>query len=247
LALRASVREHEVVWHDVECGAYAADLATWTELARRTGGPVLELGCGTGRVSLRLAQAGVDVTGIDNSPALVAAMRERAAEAGVAIDGTAGDARQLALGRRFALVCAPMQFLHLMGAAAGRARLLGRVADHLQPGGAFAAAILADDAVPEAGGSPPLPDVLERDGYVFSSLPLEVRDVGAAIEVRRLRQVVSPGGALDERTDVTRLDRLTASTLEREGRAVGLEPSERIDVPATPDHVGSTIVVMEAR
>jgi SAM-dependent methyltransferase len=241
------VEDHEVVWHDVECGTYAADLAAWTELARRAGGPVLELGCGTGRVSLRLAQEGLDVTGVDKSPALVAAMRERAAEAGLAVDGAAGDARELALERRFALVCAPMQFVHLMGAAVGRARLLGRVAAHLQPGGVFAAAILADDAIPRAGGSPPLPDVLERDDHVFSSLPLEVRDAGAGIEVRRLRQLVSPAGELDERIDVTRLDRLTASTLEREGRAVGLEPGERIEVPATADHVGSTIVVMEAR
>jgi SAM-dependent methyltransferase len=241
------VEEHEGVGHEGECGAYAADLAAWTELARRTSGPVLELGCGTGRVSLRLARAGVDVTGVDKSPALVAAMRERAGEAGVAVKGAVGDARQLALEQRFALVCAPMQFLHLMGAAAGRARLLGRVADHLEPGGALAAAILADDAIPAAGGSPPPPDVLERDGYVFSSLPLEARDAGDAIEVRRLRQVVSPGGALDERIDLTRLDRLSASTLEREGRAVGLSAGERIDVPATPDHVGSTIVVMEAR
>jgi SAM-dependent methyltransferase len=241
------VKDYEAAWHDVECGAYAADLAAWTELARRAGGPVLELGCGTGRVSLRLAQAGIDVTGIDESPALVAAMRERAAESGLAVEGVVGDVRALALERRFALICAPMQLLHLMGATAGRMRLLARAAAHLEPGGAFAAAILADDATPEAASSPPLPDVLERDGHVFSSLPLEVRDAGAAIEVRRLRQLVSPSGELDERIDVTRLDRLTASTLEREGRAVGLAVGERVDIPATADHVGSTIVVMDAR
>jgi SAM-dependent methyltransferase len=245
--VKARVEDHEAVWHDVECGAYSADLAAWVELAEGASGPTLELGCGTGRVSLRLAKAGVDVTGIDSSPALVAAMRERAAEKGLAVEGLVCDARELSLERRFGLVCAPMQLLHLMGGAAGRARLLGRVAAHLERRGAFAAAILAEDAIPEAGASPPLPDVLERDGHVFSSLPLEVRDAGEAIEVRRLRQVVSPGGELDERIDVTRLDRLTPSALEAEGRAAGLEARERIDVPPTADHVGSTIVVMEAR
>jgi SAM-dependent methyltransferase len=245
--VKARVEDHEAVWHDVECGAYTADLTAWIELAERANGPVLELGCGTGRVSLRLAEAGVDITGIDSSPALVAAMRERADENGLAVEGLVGDARELSLERRFALVCAPMQLLHLMGGPAGRARLLRRVAAHLEPRGALAAAILADDAIPEAAASPPLPDVLERDGHVFSSLPLEVRDAGAAIELRRLRQLVSPGGELDERLDVTRLDRVTPSALEDVGRAAGLEARERIDVPATADHVGSTIVVLESR
>jgi SAM-dependent methyltransferase len=245
--LSARVDDYEVVWHDVECGAYVADLSAWTELAKGAGGPVLELGCGAGRVSLRLAEAGFDVTGIDTSPPLVAAMRERVAAAGVAVDGLVGDARELSLERRFALICAPMQLLHLMGGAAGRARLLGRVTAHLEPGGAFAAAILTEDPVPEPGAAPPLPDVLERGGHVFSSLPLEVRNAGAAIEVRRLRQLVSPGGELVEGIDVTRLDRLTPSALEDEARSPGLAARERIDVPATADHVGSTIVVLEAR
>ena len=42
-----------VVWHDVECGGYDADLTLWQELAREAGGPVLDVGAGTGRVALR--------------------------------------------------------------------------------------------------------------------------------------------------------------------------------------------------
>ena len=46
-----------VVWHDVECGGYDADLPLWRELAREAGGPVLDVGAGTGRVALRARRA----------------------------------------------------------------------------------------------------------------------------------------------------------------------------------------------
>ena len=62
--LAVTVPAH-VVWHDVECGGYDADLALWRELAREAGGPVLDVGAGTGRVALRLAGAGLDVTALD--------------------------------------------------------------------------------------------------------------------------------------------------------------------------------------
>jgi SAM-dependent methyltransferase len=239
-------REWAATWHDVECGAYTADLATWDELAATASGPVLELGCGTGRVAIRLARAGHEVTAIDSSAPLVAALRERVAAAGVEIETAVADARELALDARFALVCAPMQLIQLMGGAPGRERMLRRALAHLAPRGALAVAILAADFPVDEGGPAPLPDVLERDGYVFSSLPVEVRAVNGGLEVRRLRQLVFPSGELRDEVDITRLDSLSAPQLEAEAEAVGLEARERIAVPPTPDHVGSTIVVMEA-
>ncbi len=50
--LAVSATAERAIWHDAECGAYAADLALWEELAAAAGGPVLDLGCGTGRVAL---------------------------------------------------------------------------------------------------------------------------------------------------------------------------------------------------
>ena len=47
-----------VIWHDLECGGYAEDLALWRELAMRHGGPVLDVGAGTGRTAIMLARAG---------------------------------------------------------------------------------------------------------------------------------------------------------------------------------------------
>jgi len=51
------------IWHDIECGAYTADLPLWEELA--AGGAVLDVGAGTGRVALRLARAGCAMTAVD--------------------------------------------------------------------------------------------------------------------------------------------------------------------------------------
>ena len=66
-----------VVWHDVECGRYDADLTLWIELAREAGGPVLDVGAGTGRVALPLARAGHEVTALDRDAELLAAEAER--------------------------------------------------------------------------------------------------------------------------------------------------------------------------
>jgi SAM-dependent methyltransferase len=58
-------------------GRLEADLPMITEIARRTGGPVLEVGVGAGRVALHLAREGIAVTGVDDAPAMLAALRER--------------------------------------------------------------------------------------------------------------------------------------------------------------------------
>jgi SAM-dependent methyltransferase len=237
----------EVVWHEVECGRYTADLALWSALAAESAGPVLELGCGTGRIALNLAGEGLAVTGIDRSPSLVAELRRRADESGLAVEAVIGDVRSLALERRFATVIAPMQLVHLLGGRPGRARMLAGVAESLDPGDVFAAALLAGE-LSAAGGDQAgaLPDVAERQGWIYSSLPVEVLAREGALEVRRLRQIVSPEGELREELDAIRLEQLDADGFEVEAREHGLIPRERIEVPATADHVGSVVCVLEA-
>jgi hypothetical protein len=155
------------------------------------------------------------------------------------------DARTFALDTRFALILAPMQLVQILGGREGRARMLERVHAHLLPGGLFAAA-LSDphDALPASGdASPPLPDMLEREGWVFSSQPISVRQRAGSVMIERQRQVVSPAGEIEEETAVIVLDTVGTGPFEDEARAAGLEPIERHTIPETLDHIGSTVVL----
>jgi len=228
-------------WHDVECGAYEADLPLWEELADEAGGPVLDLGCGTGRVALHLARRGQTVLGLDRDPELLAALVERAGA--LPAEAELGDAVEFALGTRFGLALAPMQLLQLLDPPQ-RAGCLRCIASHLRPGGLAALAIVPELPAAEAG-TPPLPDAREVDGWVYSSLPVETRLDDGAIVIRRLRQTVSPDGELSEELDEVRLARLDPDEVEREARTAGLRPAGRREIPATPDHVGSTAVLLE--
>jgi SAM-dependent methyltransferase len=233
--------EEPVIWHDVECGGYAADLPLWEELADTAAGPVLELGCGTGRVSLHLARRGHRVSGLDTDQALAEAFNQRAES--LPARALLGDAVAFALEDRFSLAIAPMQLIQLLPGSEARTACLRCVAEHLQPGGLFALALVEE--VPAMGDAPPLPDAREVDGWVYSSLPLDVRASDGAIVVRRLRQTVSPAGELRDAEDRLELQMLSAGLLEAEGRAAGLRPRERRRVPETDAHVGSTVVVLE--
>jgi SAM-dependent methyltransferase len=244
-----------VLWHDLECGRYAEDLPLWRELARETippadPGPILDLGAGSGRVSLDLARAGHAVTALDVDPLLLVALAERASGAGLAVETVCADARDFAgvLGTgRFALVLAPMQTIQLLGGPQGRADLLRSAAACLRPGGLLACA-LADalEGFDAEHTEPPVPDVLERDGWVYASQPVAVRPGAEGTTIERIRQTVSPEGARTAEGDVVRLDKLDGDTLEAEGVAAGLRPAGRRFVEMTDEHVGSEVVLLRA-
>lgn len=230
-----------VVWHDVECGGYAEDLSLWRELAAGAGGRgVLDVGAGTGRVTLDLARAGHEVTALDLEPRLLAALRERAGD--LPVTTVTGDARTFSLGRRFGLVIAPMQTIQLLE---GRhEEFLARAAAHLEPGGVVAAA-LADP--PEYEGEVrPLPDIHEADGWLWASQPVAVRRAADGMLIQRTRQVVSPAGERSVQDDEILLTSVSAADLEDAGRRAGLRVLERRAIPATDDYVGSDVVVLGA-
>ncbi len=234
-----------VLWHDLECGRYRADLALWHELAARARGPVLDVGAGTGRVALSLAGAGHEVVALDLDPDFLAALRTRAEATGTTgIETVVGDARTFDLRRRFALILAPMQTVQLLGGADGREAFLRHAAAHLAPGALLACA-LADalEGFDAEHTQPPLPDIVEEDGWVYASQPVAVRIEPDGAVIERIRQVVSPTGRRSAEGDAIRLDRLDAPTLEREGIAAGLHHAGRRTIEPTEEHVGSEVVL----
>jgi SAM-dependent methyltransferase len=232
----------KVGWHDVECGGYDADLALWDELAAAAGGAVLDVGAGTGRVTLALARAGHDVTALDIDAELLGELERRAADAGVAVDTVVADAADFDLeGREFALVAAPMQTIQLLRERDGFFASARRA---LAPGGLVALA-LADATEPfEGPGELPSPDRGERDGWRFVSQPVAIRLRPGTMRIERLRELIAPDGARSEQEDAIELTLVTAEQLAAEAAPHGLRPEPSLHVPATEDHVGSEVVLL---
>jgi SAM-dependent methyltransferase len=118
------------------------DATFFRGLAERTGGPILELGCGTGRLAIPLAEAGFDVVGLDRSGAMLEVARAKVGRLEPAVRRRIrfinGDMSDLHLHRRFGLVFAAFRvFMALLDSDAQRATLAG-VRRHLRPGGVVA-------------------------------------------------------------------------------------------------------------
>lgn len=233
-----------IVWHDLECGSYRQDIALWLELAARHGGPVLDLGAGTGRVTLALARAGHEVVAVDLDETLLAELERRAV--GFPVRCISADARRLSLDERFALCVMPMQTLQLLGGPDGRRAFLDRVRDHLVAGGVLAAAIVEQLEPFEVNeGEPsPLPDLIELDGSVYCSQPTAVRIEHEAFVLERRREIVDPHGRREVSRDQIILDQISAAELEREAGRAGLRTLGVREIAATIDHVASRVVML---
>ncbi|HOC18688.1 MAG TPA: class I SAM-dependent methyltransferase [Vicinamibacterales bacterium] len=118
------------------------DVRYYVAQAAAAGGPVLELGCGTGRVMLPCARAGARITGLDRSAPMLAVARAKLEREDAGVRGRAqlveGDMRSFDLGERFALVTIPFRgFQHVL-AVEDQIACLENVHRHLEPGGLVA-------------------------------------------------------------------------------------------------------------
>lgn len=244
----------QVIWHDLECGPYRADLALWLELAERQRGPVLEIGAGSGRVSLHLARNGHAVTALDREPALLDALRRRDDRA--AVRTLCADARSFSLdGEHFALCLVPMQTAQLLDGA-GRASLLRNVAAALDADGLVACAILGrvQPFSCARGDLGPAPDTAVVDGVLYSSRATRVTLDGRRVTIERERRTRALGhGTAANATagseptferDVVSLHRLGVRELQREAAAAGLGAQKTVELPASEDYAGSRVVLL---
>jgi SAM-dependent methyltransferase len=113
------------------------DLSFWRDIAQESGGPVLELGCGTGRVLLRLVKENLQVHGIDNDPDMLTFLNRMIPPTmawQVEIDET--DMRTFDLGKQFPLIILPCNTLSTFPRA-DRKSIYSRSQAHLHPGGKF--------------------------------------------------------------------------------------------------------------
>jgi SAM-dependent methyltransferase len=231
----------DVIFHDLECGGYLEDLPLWRELAGA--GPVLDIGCGTGRVALDLAARGVPVVGLDRDPVLLEAMTARGD--GLPLEAVCADARDFDLGRTFPVALAPMQTVQLLGGRSERERFLRCARAHVEPGGLFAIAVAdAIESFDEITATPPLPDVRENGGTVYFSQPVAVHDEGERFAVHFVREIVEPDGGRTSGRVLIHLDRVDPGELEAEAAALGFTALERRTVPATDAYVGSAVVML---
>jgi SAM-dependent methyltransferase len=121
--------------YDPWSASVVEDVAFYLEEARRSGGPVLELGVGTGRIAIPIAADGIRVIGVDSSRAMLEICARRAALAGVDLDLRVGDLREPPVTERVPLVICPFRSLLHMQTDEDRLGALGAAHDLLVPGG----------------------------------------------------------------------------------------------------------------
>jgi ubiquinone/menaquinone biosynthesis C-methylase UbiE len=133
------VEAYDAFYHG-DVPAIAGDVVFYEALARDGGGTALELACGTGRVALPLAAAGIEVTGVDMAGAMLAIARRKAAAApgGDRLTLVQGDMTALDLRRRFGLVFVPFRSFQLLLTVERQRAALQVMRRHLLPGGRIA-------------------------------------------------------------------------------------------------------------
>jgi SAM-dependent methyltransferase len=256
----AGAASRAAIWHDLECGGYRADLALWLELAASSGARsrILDVGAGTGRVTLALARAGHRVTALDLDPDLLDELADRAG--GADVETVCADARSFSLGGDDFDACfIPMQTIQLLGDRGARLAFLRCARAHVRPGGKIACAIVTavEPFDCSSGQLGPAPETAVRAGALYVSRPTRVAVDSKRVVIERERRIfpIAPDGsgpsATAERTpheafeerNVTELAVVSAAELRSEGIEAELLPLETLSISPTAEHVGSEVVV----
>lgn len=157
------------IWADVydpQWGGYEEDIPFYVGESQRATPPVLELACGTGRVTIPIAQAGVEVVGLDSSPEMLAVAQRKVVQLSPEVKEKIrlleGDMRDFSLDERFGLIMIPFRSFLLLTTVEDQKQTLRNIHRHLRPGGRLALNIFVPDLGIIAAHSSPLGEPLKR-------------------------------------------------------------------------------------
>ena len=197
--------------------ALQGDVDWYRSRARESGGPVLELGAGTGRVTLAIADDGVEIHALDADRGMLDALESklaaRSADVRARVTTVHGDMRTFDLAGRFALIICPFRaFLHNV-TEADQLACLARVRQHLRPSGRFAFNVFHPSLTFMAQNAGPLAGVwrcgetrsLPSGGWVVPSDASRYDTVRQVVHSMHRYEVYGPDGTL-ERTSMLRLE-----------------------------------------
>jgi ubiquinone/menaquinone biosynthesis C-methylase UbiE len=251
------VRAYDAFYSDAPA-QIAGDIAFYAELARQTGGRVLEIACGTGRIALALADDGFDVTGIDISEGMLTIARRKAATSSAAardrLTLVHQDMARLDLDGRFGLAfIAFRSFQHLLTVELQR-QTLTSIGRRLEPGGRLALHLfdprldlLIDTSSPPAGMSGTDP----ATGHRFIGEILHTR-LDHLAQVRRdlwrYREMDAAGNVLDEDTREMALRWTYRHELRHLLEVCGFAvEAEHSDFAGSPPAYGKELIVVARR
>jgi len=226
-----------VIWHDLECGAYSADLRHWRALARRNRGVVLDVGAGTGRVALALARRGHAVIALERDAVLAAELASRAK--GLEVEVLCADACRFTPSAAVSLAIVPMQTIHLLE---DRSSFLRCARRSLRPGGVLAIALLGEGVEPFELELDP--DAVELGPVRYESTPTALRRHDGAVVLERRRTRIANGTA-QSAIDLISLADCDRATVAAEALAEGFAQRELRVIAPTREHAGSEILCLE--
>jgi SAM-dependent methyltransferase len=169
--------------YEAEYAPFSIDRAWYVKRAVELGGPVLELGCGTGRILFALAAEGLKVSGIDNAPAMLARARSRAvllgADVARRVELLEAELTAFSLGRKFRSIVAPLNCLMHLLSDDDLLACLAQVHEHLEPDGRFLfdLSLPREELFEETGGPEGVPlRTLSFGGVQYLQRELHVYD-----------------------------------------------------------------------
>lgn len=129
------------------------DIEFWRDIAREADGPVLELACGTGRLTLPIAGDGVQIVGLDASPAYIDHARQKASKCSASVEWLVGDMRDFNFAGLFALCFVGFRSISVLGSLSEVEQCLRSARRHLRPGGVLVIDAFNDNAADVAHAS----------------------------------------------------------------------------------------------